>query len=124
MRLDLVRLSEKWWSRNRCPKERLPLLLTSSHHPARLTLGVCVRRAPVLSSLHARDLVMVVRERIQKNQLRVYDVSRACFRRRLVVIPSKNVTNSCQAVSARPGIFLPGPGARQSGWALFCCRVI
>ena len=22
VRLDLVRLSEKWWNRNRCPKER------------------------------------------------------------------------------------------------------
>merc|ERR1719253_737801 len=26
VRLDLIRLSEKWWNRNRCPKERFPLV--------------------------------------------------------------------------------------------------
>ena len=80
-------------------------LSTVLHHPARLVLGVCGQHAKIILSLHARDLVLVVRERIRKSQLRVYDGSRACFRERFVVMPSKNATNSCRAVSAQPGNF-------------------
>ena len=73
--------------------------------------GQRVSVSPSLS-LHTRDLVPVVRERIQKNhQLRVCDGSRAYFRGHFVVVPSENVTNSCRAGGECPAWrFFAGSG--------------
>ena len=99
------------------------ILSTFSHHPARLTLGDCGRRGPVLLSFHARDLVPAVRERERISFVSTMVVVHV-FRGRFLVVSSKYVTNGRRAVSARPGNFLPGPGARKSGRARFCRRAI
>ena len=80
--LERTRAQQEFLIRSKWPQDSTQsnrTLSTFSHHPAWLILGDCGRRDPVFLSLHARDLVPAVRERIRKKYLRVYDSSRACF---------------------------------------------
>ena len=72
--LERTPAQQEFLIRSKWPQDSTQSYLIDMFAPSGpANLEDCVRRDPLLLSLRARYLVPVVRERIQKNQLRVYD---------------------------------------------------